>query len=63
MLIDGIPYRTIWEKKYESTIQIIDQRLLPFEFKIVDLRTLDDVCVAIRDMMVRGAPLIGVTAA
>ena len=42
---------------------IIDQRWLPHELRIVTLRTVDDVAVAIRDMWVRGAPLIGVTAA
>jgi methylthioribose-1-phosphate isomerase len=64
MLINGQPYRTIWEKEANSEIiQIIDQRLLPHEFKIVDLKTIEDYESAIRDMYVRGAPLIGATTA
>lgn len=59
-----IKRRTIWEKKGEpEVIQIIDQRHLPHKFVIEDLRTLDDVCKAIKEMHVRGAPLIGVAAA
>ncbi len=56
-------YRTIWLNDDGRSVDIIDQRWLPHEFRIVTLRTLDDVAVAIRDMWVRGAPLIGVTAA
>ena len=44
-------------------IKIIDQRLLPHELKIVDLKALDEAIFAIKEMQVRGAPLIGVTAA
>src|SRR3989339_186725 len=63
MLVDGEHYRTIWLKKDgSSAVQIIDQRLLPHEFVVEDLRTVDDVCVAIKDMHVRGAGLIGATA-
>jgi methylthioribose-1-phosphate isomerase len=56
-------YRTIWLNADGRSIDIIDQRWLPHEFRIVTLKTVDDVAVAIRDMWVRGAPLIGVTAA
>ncbi|MFC3205905.1 S-methyl-5-thioribose-1-phosphate isomerase [Aquamicrobium soli] len=56
-------YRTIWLNKDGCSVDIIDQRWLPHEFRIVTLRTVDDIAVAIRDMWVRGAPLIGVTAA
>lgn len=64
MKINGQNYRTIWEKKGNSSIiQIIDQRLLPHRFEIVDLKTTDDFATAIGDMYVRGAPLIGATAA
>lgn len=64
MLINGKHYHTIWVQENDpKTIQIIDQRLLPFEFKIRDLRTAEDTYTAIKDMWVRGAPLIGVTAA
>jgi methylthioribose-1-phosphate isomerase len=44
-------------------VKVIDQRFLPFKFTVKDLRTADDAFHAIRDMVVRGAPLIGVTAA
>ncbi|WP_323013232.1 S-methyl-5-thioribose-1-phosphate isomerase [Devosia sp.] len=56
-------YHTIWLNTDARSVEIIDQRWLPHEFKIVTLKTVDDVAVAIRDMWVRGAPLIGVTAA
>ena len=46
-----------------ATVQIIDQRRLPHRFEVVDLRSHADGAVAIRDMLVRGAPLIGATAA
>jgi methylthioribose-1-phosphate isomerase len=64
MKINGRHYRTIWEKEADpTTIQIIDQRRLPHELVIEDLRTVDDAARAIREMHVRGAPLIGATAA
>ncbi|MBN1156591.1 S-methyl-5-thioribose-1-phosphate isomerase [Candidatus Woesearchaeota archaeon] len=64
MDVNGRHYRTIWVKKGDSkVIQIIDQRKLPHEFVIVDLKTVDDFNSAIKDMLVRGAPLIGATAA
>ncbi len=64
MKINGKHYHTIWLKEDNpSIIQIIDQRSLPHEFTIEDLTTVDEVAVAIKDMHVRGAPLIGVTAA
>ena len=55
--------RPIWLAENEKIVQIIDQRLLPHEFKVVDLTTVDQVIHAIVDMMVRGAPLIGATGA
>lgn len=62
MLVDGKPYRTIWLGEEPGVVQIIEQRKLPFAFEIEDLRTVKDVAVAIRDMHVRGAGLIGATA-
>ena len=56
-------YRTIWLNEDERSVDIIDQRWLPHEFRVVTLRTVEDVAVAISDMWVRGAPLIGVSAA
>ncbi len=64
MLVSGKPYRTIWLNQQDSGgVQIIDQRALPHEFVIEELHNLNDAVVAIRDMHVRGAPLIGATAA
>jgi methylthioribose-1-phosphate isomerase len=56
-------YRTIWLNGDGRSVDIIDQRWLPHEFRVATLRNVEDVAVAIRDMWVRGAPLIGVTAA
>lgn len=64
MLVKGKPHRTIWLKEDDpGTVQIIDQRALPHDFLTEDLATLDDAIRAIADMHVRGAPLIGATAA
>lgn len=64
MKIQGKHYQTLWVNDNESkTIQVIDQRKIPFRFEFMDLKTVDDVFFAIREMVVRGAPLIGVTAA
>jgi methylthioribose-1-phosphate isomerase len=57
-------FRTIWlSPGDDSVVQIIDQRLLPHEYRIHDLRTWQDGVTAIFEMYVRGAPLIGATAA
>src|SRR5437773_9663534 len=63
MQVDGVPYRTIWLSGDGRTVDIIDQTLLPHDFRIVRLEMLEDAARAIRTMQVRGAPLIGVTAA
>jgi methylthioribose-1-phosphate isomerase len=63
MKVDGTPYRTIWPGDDGTTVRIIDQTRLPHFFDAVDLRTLDDAATAISTMKVRGAPLIGATAA
>ena len=55
--------RTIWLGADQRSVEIIDQRWLPHEFRIASLTSVDSVAVAIKDMWVRGAPLIGVTAA
>ena len=61
---DGKHYNTIWIKPNDdSVIQIIDQRWLPHRFVIENLTTVEQAVIAIKDMHVRGAPLIGVTAA
>jgi len=63
MQIDGRHYRTIWLDDDGATVRVIDQTKLPFRFEICGLRSLEDAARAIRDMVVRGAPLIGVTGA
>ncbi len=63
MNVDGTPYRTIWFDESDETVRIIDQTKLPHHFKILELNTLEDACNAIKTMQVRGAPLIGATAA
>jgi methylthioribose-1-phosphate isomerase len=55
-------FRTIWTTP-ERDIEVIDQRQLPHEFVVVRLKTYKDADLAIRSMTVRGAPLIGATAA
>jgi methylthioribose-1-phosphate isomerase len=61
--INGKPHRTIRLSADGASVEIIDQTKLPHELVIVRLATLADAVRAIRDMQVRGAPLIGVTAA
>ena len=61
MKIDGKEYRTIWFEN--NIVKIIDQTKLPHNFTIKDLRTVKDTISAIKTMEVRGAPLIGATAA
>ena len=63
MLVQNKHLTTIWYEQNTDKIKIIDQRLIPFELKIIELNTVDEVCFAIKEMQVRGAPLIGVTAA
>ena len=61
MKVKNKNFSTIWLENRK--VKIIDQTKLPFEFKIQTLHSLNDFCIAIKDMKVRGAPLIGVTAA
>jgi methylthioribose-1-phosphate isomerase len=63
MNVDGRPYHSIWVNGDGWSVDIIDQTRLPHEFKITNLQTLQQACSAIADMQVRGAPLIGATAA
>ena len=65
MNVEGRHYRTIWTEGEGAgeVLRIIDQTALPHEFRIIDLHSTADVCRAIRDMWVRGAGLIGATAA
>ena len=63
MKIEGKEYRTIWFEKDQQSVKIIDQTKLPHQFIIKDLKTVKDAINAIKVMEVRGAPLIGGTAA
>ncbi len=65
MNVNGSPTRTIRlvHMEGEPSIEIIDQRKLPHRMERVNLHTVEDVARAIKDMYVRGAPLIGATAA
>ena len=63
MKIDGVHYRTIWINDDGWSVSTFDQTLLPHEFKIIELKSIDDAARAIKIMQVRGAPLIGATAA
>ncbi len=63
MKVGGVPYRTIWVADDGWSVEIIDQTKLPHEFEVLSLRTLKDAARAISEMRVRGAPLIGATAA
>lgn len=63
MKIDGVPYRTIWLAEDGETVEILDQTRFPHRFETVRLVTAEDAALAIRNMQVRGAPLIGATAA
>ncbi|WP_071673506.1 S-methyl-5-thioribose-1-phosphate isomerase [Nioella nitratireducens] len=63
MKVNGTPYRSLWWDQDADALQIIDQRWLPHDFRIQQLDSLPDYATAIRDMHVRGAPLIGATAA
>ncbi|MDH4319047.1 MAG: S-methyl-5-thioribose-1-phosphate isomerase, partial [Desulfobulbaceae bacterium] len=56
-------FRSIWPAANGRDVEIIDQTKLPHRFEIVTLRSLAEAATAIRDMLVRGAPLIGATAA
>jgi methylthioribose-1-phosphate isomerase len=61
MIVEGKEYRTIWFEN--NVVKIIDQTKLPHKFIIKDLKTVKDAINAIKTMEVRGAPLIGATAA
>ena len=64
MKVNGTHYRTIWPNEGQpGIINIIDQRFLPHRFVVEELATPDDFAAAIKEMHVRGAGLIGATAA
>jgi len=63
MIVDNKEMRPIWLDKNLRTVKVIDQRQLPHELIVADLKNLDDIIKAIKEMYVRGAPLIGAAAA
>ncbi|HEY8193497.1 MAG TPA: S-methyl-5-thioribose-1-phosphate isomerase [Hyphomicrobium sp.] len=63
MKIDGVPSRTIWLEQDGWSVGILDQTALPHQIVRLRLETVEDAAHAIKSMQVRGAPLIGVTAA
>jgi methylthioribose-1-phosphate isomerase len=64
MKVKDCHFETIWiHREHPEIVQIIDQRALPFAFRIEDLKTVDEMYSAIKDMHLRGAPLIGAAGA
>jgi len=63
MKINGKAFRTIWFDEKDQAVKIIDQTKLPHKFEVKNLKTVKDAINAIKTMEVRGAPLIGATAA
>jgi methylthioribose-1-phosphate isomerase len=63
MKVDGKPMRSIWLEPDGWSVGVIDQTVLPHRFSTARLATLDEAAHAIRSMLIRGAPLIGATAA
>ena len=63
MEVDGRHYRTIWVNRDGWSVEIIDQTLFPHRFETATIRSVEDAARAIKEMQVRGAPLIGATAA
>ena len=63
MLVDGVAHRAIWFSEDGETVEIIDQTKLPHRFESIQLASVEKAACAIKMMQVRGAPLIGATAA
>ena len=64
MQVGNKNYQSIWlDESDPSVVRVIDQQKLPFSFEICELRSVEDVYAAIRNMTVRGAPLIGAAGA
>ncbi|HEU4561991.1 MAG TPA: S-methyl-5-thioribose-1-phosphate isomerase [Longimicrobium sp.] len=61
MRVQGSPYRTLWLEG--TVVRMIDQTLIPFEFRIVDCPTHHHTALAVREMVVRGAPALGAAGA
>ena len=63
MKVKGKSYKSVWLDKKKHVVVVIDQRKLPHNFKLLYLKNIKEIKIAIKNMIVRGAPLIGVTAA
>lgn len=63
MKIGGVSYRSIWVNDNGWSVHIFDQRKLPWELDVVELKTPQDAAVAIKEMWTRGAPLLAMTGA
>ena len=63
MKVDGKDTRPIWLDPESRYVNVIDQRVLPHELVVLEMQTVDDAIFAIQEMVVRGAPLIGITGA
>lgn len=63
MRVDGKPWRTIWLEADGWSVGVIDQTRLPHRFETSRLTTLAEAAATISTMVIRGAPLIGATAA
>jgi methylthioribose-1-phosphate isomerase len=63
MKVDGKNTRPIWLDPGSRNVNVIDQRVLPHELVVLEMQTVDDAIFAIQEMVVRGAPLIGITGA
>ncbi len=63
MKVDGVAYRSIWRDGNEAAVTVVDQTLLPHRFETLRLENVAETIDAIKRMVVRGAPLIGVTGA
>ena len=63
MILDGKATRSIARTEDGKGVRILDQRQLPWEVRWVELRSMDEAAVAIREMWTRGAPMVGATAA
>ena len=63
MLINGKEWQTIWLDQSNKYVKVIDQTKLPHEIEIKDIKSSEDAAIAIKDMIIRGAPLIGVMGA
>ena len=63
MLINNKEWQTIWLNKQKNTVEVIDQTKLPHIFEIKEIKNSSEAANAIKNMIIRGAPLIGVMGA